>query len=102
MLFFTEKLLTIVPDMTKDFQMAHFTQGELTPVTVGEQILHGVKALSKKAISLPKISSFPTSSSTTLLNTGSECPPDKCCGSVPALIFCCDVFLCGRAFEIQN
>jgi|SRR6266545_3833039 len=79
--------------MAENSIVAHFTESNLTPVAMCEQVLHGMKPSAKQTERFPKVWTFVALCAPTMLNAGSEGSSNESCRSVPSLIFCRHIFL---------
>ena len=79
--------------MAENVFVAHFSESNLTPVAMCEQVLHGMKPRAKQAERLPKVWTFVALCAPTMLDAGPEGSSDESCRSIPPVIFCCHVFL---------
>jgi len=76
---------TVVADVTEDLVVTKLAQSKLNPVAMSSEILQGMKALSKKPVSFPKIGSLPTPGIATFLDTLAEGTANKRSGGVPTI-----------------
>ena len=81
--------------MAEDFVVAKLTQGDLGPVAVSGEVLEGMETLSKKPVSLPKLSPFVTPRIATFLDALAERTADERGGGIPTTVFSGHVILSG-------
>ena len=79
--------LTVVADVTEDLVVTKLAQSDLNPVAMSSEILQGMKTLSKKPVSFPKIGSLLTPGIATFLDTLAERTANKRGGGVPTITF---------------
>jgi len=91
---------TSISYVTENFFVAHLAKGDLTPITVSKQILHGVETGPKEAICLPEFCAFLSTSTTSSLNASTKRSPNKRGRGIPSLILCRYVFLGGRSTTV--